>query len=173
MQFRRSVGISVLIGVLLLTGLFLGGLLWLHPEWMGIAAGSDRQTFCLLVVSALTLGVMLWGGYRWQGNHLGRTDYLQLNADDARQSAPVIPEESVETQVARIIAAINEELSEQHGLLWRFKVRVFLVVGEPDQIDAIAPSLKDKKWLVGHDTVLLWGGSLQSKFEDSHLKAWR
>ncbi|MGF6141295.1 ImcF-related family protein [Pseudomonas laurylsulfatiphila] len=169
MQFRRSVGIGVLIGGMLLTGLVLGGVLWLHPEWLGIAAGSDRHRIWLAVTSVLTLGVMFRGGYHWLGRQLGRADYLQLEGDDARQAAPVSLEESVESQVARTITAINEHLREQHGLLWRFKVRVFLVVGEPEQINAIAPDLAKHHWLEGHDIVLLWGGSTQTVASDRVL----
>ncbi|QXH63915.1 ImcF-related family protein [Pseudomonas azerbaijanorientalis] len=169
MQFRRSVGIGVLIGGMLLTGLVLGGVLWLHPEWLGIAAGSDRHRIWLAVTSVLTLGVMFRGGYHWLGRQLGRADYLQLEGDDARQAAPVSLEESVESQVARTITAINDHLREQHGLLWRFKVRVFLVVGEPEQINAIAPDLAKHHWLEGHDIVLLWGGSTQTVASDRVL----
>ncbi|WP_413704909.1 ImcF-related family protein [Pseudomonas sp. Pseusp16] len=174
MQFRRSVGIGVLIGGLLLTGLVLAGVLWRHPEWLGMAAGSDRQRIWLAVTSVLTLGVMFWGGYHWLGRQLGRADYLQFDGDDARQAAPVSLEESVESRVARTIATINADLREQHGLLWRFKVRVFLVVGEPEQIDAIAPGLAHHQWLTSHDTLLLWGGSTQTAASDRvlHLCQW-
>ncbi|MGF6093195.1 type VI secretion protein VasK, partial [Pseudomonas sp. 18173] len=170
MQFRRSVGIGVLIGGLLLTGLVLAGVLWRYPEWLGMAAGSDRQRIWLAVTSVLSLGVMFWGGHHWLGRQLGRADYLQLDGDDARQAAPVSLEESVGSQVARTIEAINENLREQHGLLWRVKVRVFLVVGEPEQIEAIAPGLATHDWLEGHDTVLLWGGSPQTAASDRVLQ---
>ncbi|VVN77905.1 hypothetical protein PS691_00851 [Pseudomonas fluorescens] len=43
MQFRRSVGMGVLVGLLLLTGVILGVLVWDSPESLGLAAGSDRQ----------------------------------------------------------------------------------------------------------------------------------
>ncbi|HEF4762085.1 TPA: type VI secretion protein VasK, partial [Pseudomonas putida] len=68
---------------------------------------------------------------------------------------------------------LKEYLRENYSLLKRRKVRFLLVVGEPEQVEAIAPDLEGKKWLIGHDTLLLWGGSLQSKFDDSHLEAWR
>ncbi|WP_414920735.1 ImcF-related family protein, partial [Pseudomonas sp. IT-P218] len=64
-------------------------------------------------------------------------------------------------------------LREHHGHFWRHKVRLLLVAGEPDQINAIAPHLKDKKWLAGHDTILLWGGSTQTKFDDGRVTPWQ
>ncbi|WCM49089.1 type VI secretion protein VasK [Pseudomonas sp. WJP1] len=71
------------------------------------------------------------------------------------------------------VAELKDYLHENHGFLWRRKVRLLLVVGEPDQISAIAPNLKDKKWLAGHDTILLWGGSVQTKFDDERFTPWQ
>ncbi|QFG34041.1 type VI secretion protein VasK [Pseudomonas umsongensis] len=71
------------------------------------------------------------------------------------------------------VAKLKEHLHENHGFLWRRKIRLLLVVGEPAQIAAIAPNLKDKKWLAGHDTVLLWGGSTQTKFADGRFSSWQ
>jgi type VI secretion system protein ImpL len=68
---------------------------------------------------------------------------------------------------------LQEHLREQHGLFWRRKVRFLLVVGEPDQIQAIAPGLNRKQWLAGHNTVLLWGGSVQTKLDESDLARWQ
>jgi type VI secretion system protein ImpL len=79
------------------------------------------------------------------------------------------PAPPVETDAQKQQAEMSEALREQHGLLWRFKVRVFLVVGEPEQINAIAPDLAKHHWLEGHDTVLLWGGSTQTATSDTVL----
>ncbi|MCW1246282.1 hypothetical protein OC610_17840, partial [Pseudomonas sp. SAICEU22] len=56
------------------------------------------------------------------------------------------------------LARLRETLRHQYGPLWRHKVRLLLIVGEPTEITAIAPQLADKKWLEGQRTVLLWGG---------------
>jgi type VI secretion system protein ImpL len=71
------------------------------------------------------------------------------------------------------VLKLKEHLRENHSFLWRHKVRLLLVVGEPDQINAIAPNLKDKKWLAGHDTILLWGGSTQTRFDDGRFTPWQ
>ncbi|MCW8278237.1 hypothetical protein IMF27_23880 [Pseudomonas sp. PCH199] len=72
MQFRRSVGIGVLVGGLLLTGLVLGVLVWLHPESLGIASGSVWQTLWLSVISATTFIVVIFlGGYQLLGGRRG------------------------------------------------------------------------------------------------------
>ncbi len=59
----------------------------------------------------------------------------------------------------------------RYNLFWRRKVRLLLVVGEPAQIEAIAPGLAKHQWLEGQDTVLLWGGSVQAKLDES-FKQW-
>ncbi|MDF9906653.1 UNVERIFIED_ORG: type VI secretion system protein ImpL [Pseudomonas reinekei] len=71
------------------------------------------------------------------------------------------------------LSELHELLRENHSLFWRYKVRLLLVVGEEAQIEAIAPDLKAKKWLAGHDTILLWGGSIQSEFDDDRLAQWQ
>lgn len=69
-------------------------------------------------------------------------------------------------------ARCKAELRVIHGLLWRRKLRILLVIGEPDQIEAIAPGLTEKRWLNGQGLVLLWGGSSQVPLEAS-FKQWR
>ncbi|SFN46330.1 type VI secretion system protein ImpL, partial [Pseudomonas sp. ok602] len=58
-------------------------------------------------------------------------------------------------------ARLAPHLRQHYGLFWRHKVRLLLVVGEPEQINAIAPDLVAKRWLHGQDTVLIWAGSAQ------------
>jgi type VI secretion system protein ImpL len=53
-----------------------------------------------------------------------------------------------------------QDLRDRHGPLWRYKIRFLLVMGEPAQVEAVAPGLQQKQWLEARRTVLLWGGSL-------------
>nr|WP_314527523.1 ImcF-related family protein [uncultured Pseudomonas sp.] len=69
--------------------------------------------------------------------------------------------------------ALRIELENRHGRRWRRKIRLLLIVGEPDEIKAIAPGLTPDYWLEGQDTVLIWGGSLQAKPEASQLEQYR
>lgn len=57
-----------------------------------------------------------------------------------------------------VATELKDHLRNRYGYFWRRKVRLLLVVGEPAQIEAIAPRLAEKQWLEGQDTVLLWGG---------------
>ncbi|WP_448645549.1 ImcF-related family protein [Pseudomonas mohnii] len=174
MQLRRAVGFYGLFGVLLLTGVVLGVLVWYHPESLGMAAGSVRQTLWFSVISATTLVLLAFlGGYYLLGRPLGRSIYRRPDADDVRQPAQTSPDKSVDTPAARTFAAIKARQSKNHGPFWRRKTRIFLLIGEPEQIKAIAPNLSPTHWLQGHDTVLLWGGSVQGRLDDSVIELCR
>ncbi|RUT37655.1 type VI secretion protein VasK [Pseudomonas sp. PAMC 29040] len=54
---------------------------------------------------------------------------------------------------------LTQYLRTRYGLFWRYRVRLLLVVGEPAEIKAVAPTLAAQKWLQGQGCVLLWGGS--------------
>ena len=73
--------------------------------------------------------------------------------------------------------ALAEDLSShlrlQYGPLWRYKVRMLLVVGEAEQIEAIAPGLGQHRWLEAAHGVLLWGGDLHSEPSAEQLDQWR
>jgi len=71
------------------------------------------------------------------------------------------------------LAEIIQGLRKHYGVFWRRKVRLLLVIGEPTEIEAIAPTLADQQWLEGQGTVLLWGGSAQAALDQSFPKHWR
>lgn len=60
---------------------------------------------------------------------------------------------------------VREHLRDASGFFWRRHIRVLLVVGETDEIEAVAPGLADAKWQEGQGTLLLWGGSLNGEWE--------
>ncbi|MFN3359110.1 MAG: ImcF-related family protein, partial [Pseudomonas sp.] len=71
------------------------------------------------------------------------------------------------------LSELRDQLRHQYGFFWRRRVRLLWVVGEPSQIEAIAPSLTKKCWLEGQNTVLLWAGSVQGDPQDASLLQWR
>lgn len=60
---------------------------------------------------------------------------------------------------------IPQQLQAQYGFFWKRKVRLLLVVGDHEQIEAVAPGLAKQQWLEGQDTVLLCGGSLTGQWQ--------
>ncbi|MHC8305776.1 ImcF-related family protein [Pseudomonas sp. PB3P13] len=173
MPFRRVVWLAVLVVALLLIGTILSVLVWHYPGVFGFRSGSDRQTTGLWVISATTLILVLCvGGYHLLGHQLGRSAYRQQEEDDIPPSAQASDLESRDAQAAQRVSSIKARLRDHYGLFWRRKVRLLLVVGEPDQIEAIAPTLAEQFWLEGQGTVLLWGGSAQSTLDQSFSKQW-
>ncbi|WP_413966576.1 ImcF-related family protein [Pseudomonas monachiensis] len=71
------------------------------------------------------------------------------------------------------MAAVKTYLRKNHSLLWPRKVRLLLVIGEPEQITAIAPGLTSENWLDAQNTVLIWGGSLQAEPTEATLTQYR
>jgi type VI secretion system protein ImpL len=50
-------------------------------------------------------------------------------------------------------------LRTRYGLFWRYKVRLFLIIGEPAEVESIAPGLTEQCWLEGDSIVLIHGGN--------------
>ncbi|NWE42689.1 hypothetical protein HX875_24660, partial [Pseudomonas yamanorum] len=73
----------------------------------------------------------------------GRANYGQHGADDL-PPPPQLEQPGVSPDKA---PDLQFHLREQYGLFWRRKVRLLLVIGEPAEIAAIAPTLADQKWL--------------------------
>jgi type VI secretion system protein ImpL len=63
-----------------------------------------------------------------------------------------------------------KHLHAHYGRFWRRKVRMFLVFGQPDEIEAIAPGLAARHWIEGRDTVLIWAGSLAADLDPARVR---
>ncbi|MDF3934264.1 ImcF-related family protein, partial [Pseudomonas citronellolis] len=97
-----------------------------------------------------------------------------------RQHMPAPGTEAAGTQTkgSPLPGEVRDYLRDNYGVFWRRHVRVLLVVGEEDEIKAVAPELAGQNWQEGRGTVLLWGGNLKGKWEshwpDSLRKlSWR
>lgn len=78
----------------------------------------------------------------------------------------------VETWPPDVSAQIQQHLREHHGQFWRRRVRFYVVIGEPAEVEAVAPGLTHQLWLMGKDTVLLWGGSVQTALDQTLIEQW-
>jgi len=76
-----------------------------------------------------------------------------------RPHQPSLPPPS-ETVDSTRVGNLRHHLRLHYGLFWRRKVRFLLLVGDPAQVEAIAPGLTEHHWLEGNATLLLWGGNL-------------
>lgn len=170
MQFRRIVWLVVLLSALLLVGAALGILLWRYPELVGIRPGSVGQIIGLWLMSATTLLLMAFlVAYHFLGHQLGRSAYQRQAPDDMSEGVVTEPRD---IQQAQCVDLLKKHLHDRYGFFWRRKVRLMLVVGEPEHIEAVAPNLGAQRWLEGRDTVLLWGGRAQAELSKSFALQW-
>lgn len=163
MRIPRSIGFVVLTAILVV-GFGLIILIWQFPHLMGIAAGSEEQTAWLLGVAAATITACAGAvSFQWLTQRLGRAEYLRKASEISPQPASAEGAGPGEDKALQIADALKEHLHHQYTPFQRTRTRFILVVGEPEQIEAIAPGLADAQWLEGQNTVLLWGGSPQSQ----------
>ncbi|WP_099050692.1 ImcF-related family protein [Pseudomonas putida] len=105
-------------------------------------------------------------------DRLAARQALRVVGLDAEASiSPLSPVSSSPDALA--VGELRDHLRDRYGFFWRRKVRLLLVIGEPAQIEAIAPTLAEQRWLEGQGTVLLWGGSAQATLEQSFPAQWR
>ena len=157
MQSRRTIGWLVLLGILLLMAVSLGWWLWHYQTTRGVVAIDQPQTkMQLSFVVSLALAMVCMCGFwlmvRWRGHR----------AYHRREADGLVDALGVSTDILTKgdhVGAMIQAMHEQHGRLWRRKVRVLLVFGDAEQIDAIAPGLEEKRWLADQQIVLLWVGS--------------
>ncbi|MFF7710475.1 type VI secretion protein VasK, partial [Pseudomonas sp. NPDC007930] len=88
-------------------------------------------------------------------------------------SVPWAPRQAPVSSALTWPGSLRGTLRQQYGPLWRHKVRVVLVTGEPEQIEAVAPTLAAQHWLEAEGVLLLHGGSLQSEPAAALVQQWR
>ncbi|WP_177410555.1 ImcF-related family protein [Pseudomonas sp. LH1G9] len=160
----RRVGAAVWVIVLVAA---LGWVIWRFGDQIGLAENHHKLLVFLLIIAIAMGGVLAprWLAHLKRQNHReqGRVGKVYPPAD----SQIVLPH-SPTTHLLEL----REHLREHYGLFWRHKTRLLLIIGEPTEIEAIAPTLAAHQWLEGQGTVLLWGGSAQAALDQSFLKRW-
>jgi type VI secretion system protein ImpL len=159
----RSARLLVLIASLVvLIGGVVAVVLRRYPELLGVRAGSSEQSsglFWMLVLGSFVL--LLLGLYRFLGRKSGQIDYQLESADDVEPAAPTLA--SAQVAADEDLIAIRDHMRDAYGFAWRNKVRLLLVVGEEEAVEAIAPGLSAARWLEGEGVMLLHGGSLRDE----------
>ena len=173
MHFRRIVWLVVVLAALLLVGAVSGMLIWRYPEIVGIRPGSVGQTIGLWLSATMTFLLMAFlMAYHFLGHQLGRSAYRRQVPDDLLLPEQAVVTQRLDAQSAQCVDRLKKHLQARYGFFWRRRVRLMLVVGEPDHIEAIAPNLGVQRWLEGQDTVLLWGGRAQAELQKSFPLHW-
>ena len=165
-SWRRAGGAIWIIALLTL----LAWLIWRFGERVGLVENHHKLLAFLLIICVAAVGYVLPQllAYLKQQSHRekGRADNVY---------APSEPQIRLPQQLAFDFSALRNHLRDQYGFFWRHKVRLILVIGEPLQIQAIAPALADQLGMEGQSTVLLWGGTLDqsSSQQWAGLSRWR
>lgn len=157
---------ALLVSAVLAVVVFVAGMVWWF--WSGA-----RPVNAVALRELLFKGLLYWAAllvvalFVWQIVLTG----IRKLVIGAQQ--PVMPKTETCTQ-----NTLRKHLKQSHGFFWRRKVRLLLIVGESEQIEAIAPGLAKDLWQEGNGTVLLSGGSTQATLDESFsrwhkLTRWR
>lgn len=167
-----KVKVKTLIGSVVTVAFFLtvivAFLFYAFPENVASATGLGPYngqrilTFCAILVAALfILGWLIEKTFDLAGKsglylHWGEkksqiaalvTNTIASEEDDE----PVFSEQTV-----------TEHLRFRYGRRWQRKVRILLVMGNPDDVQKAAPGLCHDLWQEGDGNVLIYGGDPQS-----------
>lgn len=167
-----KVKVKTLIGSVVTVAFFLtviaAFLFYAFPESVASATGFgpyDRQrilTFCAILVAAL----FLFGWLTEKAfDHAGKSGlYFQWGQKKAECVSPVMNAIASEDDEEPVFSedAVSEHLRFRYGRRWQHKVRLLLVMGNPDDVQKAAPGLCHDLWQEGDGNVLIYGGDAQS-----------
>lgn len=68
---------------------------------------------------------------------------------------------------------LKQYLNLRYRVLWRRKTRLLLVTGDEAAIEQLVPGLRERQWLEGNRTVLIYGGSLTAEPDKEKYSALR
>ncbi|WP_259198305.1 MULTISPECIES: ImcF-related family protein [unclassified Pseudomonas] len=146
----------------------LGWVIWRYGQEVGLLEPGQRISVFLLIILMAAVGLFA-PRLLIQLKRLNHRDQGQVDKVYPQPDAPLTPSHKPAFKLDELICSLHVK----YGFFWRLKVRFFIVFGEPEQITAIAPSLTQDHWLEGQNTVLLWGGSVHTKLDESLLAQWR
>ena len=168
-----KVKVKTLIGSVVTVAFFLtvivAFLFYAFPENVASATGFgpyDRQrilTLCAILVAALfLLGWLTEKAF----DHAGKSGlYFHWGQKKAECISPVmnaIASEDDDEEPVFSEDAVSEHLRFRYGRRWHHKVRLLLVMGNPDDVQKAAPGLCHDLWQEGDGNVLIYGGDAQS-----------
>lgn len=160
-----SVALTVVIFITTLTlVIFLGGLAW----WFW---GEQKSTDWNVVRNLVMICLFIWI-ISLSVLTLGFIATRQLIKDNVQGPKRILNAARPKTPHSESIK-LKTRLRRRYGLFWRYKVRLLMVVGESDEIAALAPQLAEQGWLEGQRTVLIHGGSVQNPADEAGLSEWR
>ncbi|MBF8677170.1 type VI secretion protein VasK, partial [Pseudomonas fulva] len=175
MDKKRVGWFGLICALVFIAFLVLCGLLFIGFGGGGRFFGSGRiEELPWLIVFAGVFILIVVGGGRIAIRRIGGLAYAQLVAGkDSFAWSDTSEFIHHDDDKAENTPQVCWHLQQRYGWFWRRKVYLLLVVGEPIQVEAIAPGLVDGHWLEGRDTVLLYGGSIATALDTRLLDKWQ
>ncbi|MFF7065856.1 ImcF-related family protein [Pseudomonas sp. NPDC008258] len=146
MKKQRSVWLAVLC--LAVVG---GILIWVQNPIVSISNEHDQFKWTAGLLAACMLILLL--------DSLGALTIRRLATLDfnARLTKPLVQWLAAPLASEPDADDVEAVLRSHYGYFWRRKVRVLLVVGEPECVEAVAPGLVEQRWLEGGGALLVHG----------------
>lgn len=162
----------MLIIVILFIVVVASYLIWSQPEILNIKNAESQRSWLVIASTVSVLVIMFVGIFYFTTRHSGKVNFDKsrqlLSGDDIADT----PKEKTKDTLSSF-QLVSTHLRARHGLLWRNKIRILLVVGENTAAEAIAPGLTTQQWLEGQGTLLLWGGGVQAEPDEAWLLGLR
>ncbi|TDB44162.1 type VI secretion protein VasK, partial [Photorhabdus khanii subsp. guanajuatensis] len=153
----RNLGVGLVTGLI---ALVLGGLL----SFWGDRVGLSTQAVKIIVWIVSMVGVVWW-------LNLFRDCKQRLRVQDI--AAKASGTDALLSEAPSYFQMLQYHVRRRYGFFWRRKVRILMLMGQREQVEAIAPGLTHQHWLEGESNLLLWGGSLQVTPDAAQLQALR
>nr|NHB94727.1 type VI secretion protein VasK [Photorhabdus cinerea] len=139
-----------LIAFVLVMAVTLSYLVWKMPEVLGIKGDSStQQTGFIVIAIGGVVFLLLMGIYYIASRQAGELSFEQLRQRIAGDDKKVEPVDVPLSESVAALADLAARLHRRYGRLWGFRVRILLVMGEVEQVEAIAPGLTAGHWLEG------------------------
>ncbi|OWP49784.1 type VI secretion protein VasK [Pseudomonas nitroreducens] len=166
----KRTSIWIVLFCALVVGLIL---IWVENPLSKGLGEAEKLRWSLALLGACIAWLFVGGLGQWGRQKLGALNVFPRSESSAKSRS------SLRKGEVDAVARLRGSLRNALGFFWRRQVRVLLVVGEADEIEAVAPGLADARWREGQGTLLLWGGSLKGEWESDwpnslrRLSWWR
>ncbi|HGL6421669.1 TPA: ImcF-related family protein [Klebsiella quasipneumoniae] len=132
--------------------------------------GQRILTFCAIMVAAMfLLGWLTEKAFDFAGKSGLYFQWGQKKAESITPVATTILSEEDDDELVFSEDAVSEHLRFRYGRRWQRKVRLLLVMGNPDDVEKAAPGLRHDLWQEGDGNVLIYGGDAQSLPDENFL----
>ncbi|CAG7701587.1 unnamed protein product, partial [Allacma fusca] len=165
----------LILFVLLCIGVALCFIIKNDPAQLGISQDSLWQERLFITALMCTGGLLLFIILFFITTRLfGAQSYRKIKNYPNGDNASVADIDlKLESPHLVSIRQLKKHLRSRYRLLWRYKVRLLLVVGDDAARAALLPGLQEQHWLEGSRTVLIDGGSLNEEPDADKFAALR